>query len=172
MSERSVFAVSTRLGFIQDLDPPAGVPLSERFTAGGESSQRGFKLDLLGTTCADPRDGGSDCVRTLVKLPNDGVAPLGGRGLFLFNSEYRFPIAGPIGAAVFADAGNVYDESRIRFNKLRYGLGAGLRYLSPVGPVRLDIGYNLHRRILYFNDDGTPAYEKPFVYFLTLGYAF
>jgi outer membrane protein assembly complex protein YaeT len=170
VSTRAVFAVSTRLGFIQG--DPTGVPLSERFTAGGESSQRGFKLDLLGTTCADPRDGGSDCVQTLVKLPNDGVAPLGGRGLFLFNSELRFPIAGPIGAAVFADAGNIYSESRIQFNKLRYGMGAGLRYLSPVGPVRLDVGYNLHRRILYFNDDGTPSYEKPFVYFLTLGYAF
>jgi outer membrane protein insertion porin family len=172
VSDRSVFAVSGRFGFIQDLANGAGVPLSERFTAGGESSLRAFKLDLLGTTCADPRDGGPDCIETLKKLPNDGVAPLGGRGLFLFNSEYRFPIAGPFGAAVFLDAGNVYADSTIRFNKLRYGVGTGLRYLSPVGPIRIDVGYNPHRRILYFNDDGTPVYEKPFVYFITLGYAF
>jgi outer membrane protein insertion porin family len=148
------------------------VPLSERFTAGGESSERGVKLDLLGATCHDPRDGGADCVPTLAVLPSGDIAPVGGRGLFLFNSEYRFPIAGPIGAAVFADAGNVYADSRIQLNKLRYGVGAGLRYLSPVGPVRFDIGYNLHRRILDFAEDGTPKYERPFVYFLTLGYAF
>jgi len=172
VSTRSVFAVSTRFGFIQDFGDLAGVPLSERFTAGGESSERGVKLDLLGSTCRDPRDGGAGCVPTLAVLPNGDVAPVGGRGLFLFNSEYRFPIAGPIGAAAFVDAGNVYDESRIQFNKLRYALGAGVRYLSPVGPVRFDVGYNLHRRILYFQDDGTPKYERPFVYFITLGYAF
>jgi translocation and assembly module TamB len=172
VSTRSVFAVSTRVGLIQDLSGGRGVPLSERFTAGGESSERGVKLDFLGTTCRDPRDGGASCVPTLAELPNGDVAPVGGLGLFLFNSEYRFPIAGPIGAAAFLDVGNVYADSHIQFNKLRYGLGAGVRYLSPVGPVRFDVGYNLHRRILTFNEDGTPKYERPFVYFITLGYAF
>jgi outer membrane protein assembly complex protein YaeT len=172
VSGRSTFAVSGRVGFIQDLEHGSGVPLSERFTAGGESSQRGVKLDLLGATCHDPRDGGADCVPTLVALPNGDIAPVGGLGLFLFNSEYRFPIAGPIGAAAFLDAGNVYPDAHLQLNKLRYGVGAGIRYLSPVGPVRFDIGYNLHRRILTFNEDGTPKYERPFVYFLTLGYAF
>jgi len=174
VSTRSVFAVSGRFGFIQDLGGPGitGVPLSERFTAGGDSSQRAFSTDLLGTTCADPRDGGADCLPTLVKLPDGRIAPVGGRGLLLFNSEYRFPIVRSFGGAVFVDAGNVYDESKIRFNNVRYGLGAGLRYLSPVGPVRFDIGYKLHRRILYFADDGTPQYERPFAYFLTLGFAF
>jgi outer membrane protein assembly complex protein YaeT len=174
VSSRSVFAVSGRVGVIQDLGGPGvtGVPISERFTGGGESSQRAFSTDLLGVTCSDPRDGGIDCTPTLVKLPNDGVAPVGGRGLLLFNTEYRFPIAGAFGGAVFVDAGNVYADTRLRFNKLRYGAGAGLRYLSPVGPVRFDVGWKLHRRILYFDDDLNPVYEKPFAYFITLGFAF
>jgi len=180
VSTRSVFAISGRVGVIQDLGGPpgldgerlTGVPLSERFTGGGESSQRAFATDLLGVTCSDPRDGGIDCTPTLVKLPNDGVAPVGGRGLLLFNSEYRFPIVGAFGGAVFVDAGNVYADTRLRFNKLRYGAGAGLRYLSPVGPVRFDVGWKLHRRILYFDDDLNPVYEKPFAYFITLGFAF
>ena len=174
VSKRSVFAVSGRVGLIQDLggSGSSGVPLSERFTAGGESSQRAFATDLLGTTCADPRDGGADCRPTLVKLPTGPVAPIGGRALLLFNTEYRFPIAGPFGGALFVDAGNIYDEAKIQFGNLRYGLGTGLRYLSPVGPIRFDIGYKLHRRILYFDDSGTPVYEKPFAYFITLGFAF
>ncbi|HKS23365.1 MAG TPA: POTRA domain-containing protein, partial [Thermoanaerobaculia bacterium] len=180
VSDRSVFAISGRVGVIQDLggavgelgERLTGVPISARFTGGGESSQRAFSTDLLGVTCADPRDGGIDCQQTLVKLPNDGVAPVGGRGLLLLNTEYRFPIAGAFGGAMFVDAGNVYADTRLRFNKIRYGLGAGLRYLSPVGPVRFDVGWKLHRRILYFDDNQNPVYEKPFAYFITLGFAF
>ena len=111
-------------------------------------------------------------VPTLVKLPTGPVAPLGGRALLLFNTEYRFPIAGPFGGALFVDAGNIYDEAKIQFGNIRYGLGSGLRYLSPVGPIRFDIGYKLHRRILYFDESGSPVYEKPFAYFITLGFAF
>jgi outer membrane protein assembly complex protein YaeT len=174
VSTRSVFAISGRVGVIQDLGGTGvtGVPISARFTAGGDSSQRAFATDLLGVTCQDPRDGGIDCTPTLVKLPSDGVAPVGGRGLLLFNTEYRFPIAGAFGGAVFVDAGNVYADTKIRFNKVRYGAGAGLRYLSPVGPVRFDVGWKLRRRILYFDDDSNPVYEKPFAYFITLGFAF
>jgi outer membrane protein insertion porin family len=177
---RSVFGVSGRVGLIQDLgggldengERLSGVPLSERFTAGGDSSHRAFALDLLGTTCKDPRDGGPDCHPTLVILGDGRVAPVGGQALFLFNADYRFPIAGPVGGTVFFDAGNVYSDTRLQFTNLRYGVGAGVRYLSPVGPIRFDIGYKLHRRILDYNDLGVPRYERPFAYFLTLGYAF
>src|SRR5206468_1662459 len=64
VSARSVFAVSGRIGLIQDFGAGVddqgrtitGVPLTERFTGGGETSHRAFPLDLLGITCADPRD--------------------------------------------------------------------------------------------------------------------
>jgi outer membrane protein assembly complex protein YaeT len=168
---RTTLVLSGRGGLIQQFGG-VDVPLSERFTAGGDTSHRAFPLDLLGTTCLDPRDG-PDCRPTLalVGANKDIVAPIGGNGLLLLNAEYRFPIFASVAGAVFTDVGNVY-EQRIRFNDLRYGVGTGVRYLSPVGPIRFDIGYNLKRRILRLEPDGTPVRERPLSYFLTLGYAF
>jgi outer membrane protein insertion porin family len=175
VSARSVFAVSGRFGLIQALGNHAEtlVPLSERFTAGGETSQRAFPLDLLGSTCADQRDfRNGQCTPTLVELPGNTVAPVGGKSLVLFNAEYRFPIVGTFGAAVFADVGNVFAMTRPEIHDLRYGIGTGIRYLSPVGPLRIDIGFNPHRHILRFDDNNRAVYERPFAYFVTLGHAF
>jgi outer membrane protein insertion porin family len=188
VSERSTFAVSGRVGLIQDLGsgttidpetgqviPTSGVPLSERFTGGGDTSHRAYALDLLGTACPTQQSIEEGCRPTLIDIPdsngNRTTAPLGGRSLFIFNAEYRFPIAGPIGAQLFVDAGNTFANT-IRFGELKYGVGTGLRYLSPVGPVRFDFGYKLHRQILRFDPQGNAVYERPYAYFITLGYAF
>ncbi|MEA2337343.1 MAG: outer membrane protein insertion porin family, partial [Thermoanaerobaculia bacterium] len=189
VSDRSTFAVSARVGLIQDLGvgttidpdtgnliPTSGVPLSERFTAGGDTSNRAYALDLLGTACPTQQSIDEGCRPTLIDIPDlngrPATAPLGGRSLFIFNAEYRFPIAGPIGAQLFVDAGNTFSDTGIRFGDLKYGVGTGLRYLSPVGPVRFDFGYKLRRQILRFDDKGNPVYERPYAYFITLGYAF
>jgi outer membrane protein assembly complex protein YaeT len=188
VSERSTFAVSGRVGLIQDLGagttidpetgqviPTSGVPLSERFTAGGDTSHRAYPLDLLGTACPTQQSIDAGCRPTLIDILSNGnhnTAPLGGRSLFILNAEYRFPIAGPIGAQLFVDAGNTFANNGIRFGDLKYGVGTGLRYLSPVGPVRFDVGYKLHRQILGFNEQGKAIYERPYAYFITLGYAF
>ncbi|HEX9460220.1 MAG TPA: BamA/TamA family outer membrane protein, partial [Thermoanaerobaculia bacterium] len=100
------------------------------------------------------------------------TAPIGGRSLFIVNAEYRFPLAGPIGAQLFVDAGNTYAETTVRFGDLKYGVGTGLRYLSPVGPIRFDFGYKLKRQIRYYDDNGKAVFERPYAYFITLGYAF
>ncbi len=172
LTTRTVFAVSSRLGFIQGIrstataacvDNDSCIPLTERFTGGGESSHRAYALDLLGDLCEDITRPG--CKPTLVRLGSDGggsIAPIGGRSIFITNLEYRFPLFASVGGALFTDFGNIFADSTPRLNDLRYGLGAGIRYLSPVGPLRFDIGYKLHRR----------SYEKPFAYFVTLGYAF
>jgi len=162
VSERSVFAVSGRLGFIE---PRGTVPFTERFVGGGETSHRAYGLDLLGDACQLQPDGTCDGTLILLTDPKTGKqspAPIGGNSIFITNLEYRFPIFSALGGAVFTDVGNVFPTTAIHFNDLRYGVGSGLRYLSPVGPLRFDIGYKLHRR----------SYEKPFAFFITLGYAF
>jgi outer membrane protein insertion porin family len=170
VTERSVVALSSRIGLIQPIGDSI-VPLSERFTAGGDTSHRAYPLDLLGTLCGDrvgkeapiPPPG---CEATLADIDErEGVlrlAPLGGNSMFIANAEYRFPIFSSLGGAVFADIGNVFASSTIDFGDLRYGAGAGLRYLSPVGPLRFDVGVPLNKR----------DYDRSFSWFITLGYAF
>jgi outer membrane protein assembly complex protein YaeT len=192
LTERTVIALSGRAGLIQayarepiGTDPVTGlptggglleIPLSERFTAGGETTHRAFPLDRLGELCLAPPDPVTgiiediqDCQPTLyAPVSKDRksigqILPIGGSSMLLFNAEYRFPIFGTLGGAVFADVGNVYAGSQIRFDDLRLGAGVGFRYLSPVGPLRLDIAVPFERR----------WWEKQAIqYFLTLGYAF
>jgi len=183
VSQRSVFAVSTRLGFTQryghntETGEPLLIPLSERFTAGGETSHRAFKLDLLGTTCADPSEQNKGCKPTLIQLKNpDGTpgdfAALGGSAEFLGNVEYRFPIFSTVSGAIFGDVGQVYADSTIDLTQLRYGVGTGLRYISPIGPLRFDVGYNPDPRIIGVDRNGAPIREDRLLYFITFGYAF
>jgi outer membrane protein assembly complex protein YaeT len=169
LTQRSVFALSGRVGLIQPLQEI--VPLTERFTAGGDSSHRAYALDLLGTICLDPND--TSCHPTLIRLDDGTIAPLGGNSVFVANAEYRFPIFSTVGGAVFVDVGNVFAKTAISFGDLRYGVGTGLRYLSPIGPLRFDVGYKLKRQIIGFDaETGSPIRERPIAYFVTLGYAF
>jgi len=173
VTRSTVFALSGRAGFIQNYARTEEgeilpVPLSERFTAGGENTHRAFPLDRLGNLCIDP-DEPEDCVPTLFQAVDDTgtrvgpVLPLGGNALFLMNAEYRFPLFGAVGGAVFADIGNVFAKT-IQFDQLRYGAGVGIRYLSPVGPLRIDVARPFKRYEVYEKD--------AFQYFISLGYAF
>ena len=99
------------------------VPASRRFYAGGDNSIRGFGLDALG-----PRD------------PDTGRV-VGGRYLAVGSLEYERTIKGPWGAAVFTDFGNAFDPTYDA--DLEQSLGVGLRFATPIGPVRLDLAYAL-----------------------------
>jgi outer membrane protein insertion porin family len=105
------------------------LPLYERFYIGGIYTVRG-----LGFGEGGPRD------------PKTGD-PIGGTEELIFNSEYIFPIMSDIKlkGVVFFDAGNSY-ESFKNFGILRYTTGLGVRWISPVGPVRLEWGYNIARK--------------------------
>lgn len=163
LSERSTLAVSARIGLTEKLDstgPGSVVPFPERFTAGGESSHRAFDLDELGILCLD---GDAECQPTLIRTEDGRIYPLGGNALVLANAEYRFPIFGSLQGAVFVDAGNVWREiDLVDFSEMRYGAGIGVRYLTPVGPIRLDLGWKLDRK---------PG-EEPYANFLTIGFAY
>lgn len=166
------FVVSGRLGGIEPFsDLPADIVdpfipnlrgldlasedvfLAERFFAGGATTHRGYEQDELGipfSTCLDGTvfDPGSDCAATLfpedLDAPDRGLRPAGGNGLALVNLEYRFPIFGPVEGVAFFDTGNVWaDWRQIDAGDFAHGVGLGLRYVSPIGPLRLDVGYPL-----------------------------
>jgi outer membrane protein assembly complex protein YaeT len=123
--------------------------LAERFFAGGATTHRGFEQDDLGipfSTCLgedDVFDPALDCAATLFRT--DGrLEPAGGNGLALVNLEYRVPIFGPVEGVAFFDSGNVWSDWRqIDVGDFANGVGLGLRYVSPIGPLRLDVGYPL-----------------------------
>jgi outer membrane protein insertion porin family len=156
-----VWANSVRLGMIKPFSN-AYVPLSERYFTGGDNSLRGFPVDGAGPqrsvpVCSNPSDP-STCTQINV--------PVGGDVLFIFNSEIRFPIPikSNLGGVLFYDGGNAY--GRINFNNFinnyTHSVGLGLRYETPVGPIRVDVGRTLNP---------IPG-VNPTQYFITIGQAF
>ena len=71
--------------------------------------------------------------------------PIGGHSFFNFSTELRFPLVGKLGAVVFLDGGNVWTNPwDFEFGDMRYDAGPGLRYNTPIGPFRFDVGYQLN----------------------------
>lgn len=156
-----VFANSIRLGLAKSFSG-SFVPTSQLFFSGGGTSLRGFPLNAAGPQRIVPfcnvLQGQTGCVNVSV--------PVGGRQLFILNSELRFPlgIMKALGGVVFYDGGNVY--SAINFNNFVNNytntIGVGLRYATPIGPIRIDVGRNLNPV------PGIGATQ----YYITLGQAF
>ena len=124
-----VVAASVRAGGIEPFDDRP-VSVAERLFAGGRTTHRAYGRDELG-------------------IPGETIvegSPVGGLGLLLLNVDYRFPIAGPLGGTLFVDAGNVWPDWRqVEPRDAKLGAGVGLRYLSPIGPLRLEVGWKLDR---------------------------
>jgi len=116
---------------------------SERFKAGGSHSVRGFATDAVG-----PRDFFGD--------------PAGGEALVVMNQELRYMLPAGVGGVVFWDAGNVFAKASELSLDLRHSLGAGLRWVSPIGLLRLDVAFPLDRQ----------ADEKSYRLHFSLGQAF
>ena len=77
----------------------------------------------------------------------DSGDPIGGTEELIFNVEYIFPLISEIRlkGVVFFDAGNSYEDFK-NFGDLRYTTGLGVRWISPVGPVRIEWGYNIDKK--------------------------
>jgi len=141
---------------LSDALPNADVFIDERFFAGGPTTHRAYSRDDLGIL------GQTVIQRNTADGPK--FPGVGGNGLLLLNLEYRFPIAGPFEGVVFYDAGNVWADWRnLDFRELRQGAGTGFRWLSPIGPLRLDVAWKLDRQPY---EDTTPvfslSYGNPF----------
>ncbi len=142
--KKIIFGFSARGGIAGWPSGPFNVPISERFFLGGASSLRGYTYESVAPTAKDG-------------------TPAGGDSMALFNTEVRFPLPYGFGFVTFLDAGNVWlihkpEEGFVQtgVNGLRYGAGVGIRYDTPVGPLRLDYGIKLNplpgesRGVLHF----------------------
>ena len=124
----TVGVLHARGGYMQQL-PWGALPAYEKFYLGGIDSIRGFKYAEIST-----RD------------PNTNER-IGGIKFLQFNTEYRFPVYKKFGlmGTVFFDAGNVYGANWVP-PVLRTSIGTGLRWFSPMGPLRVEWGYNLSKK--------------------------
>jgi outer membrane protein insertion porin family len=131
-TNRLVLAGNARLGVATGFTTGEQLPASERFFAGGDTTIRGFALDSVGIPGKT--------------LDQDGV-PIGGNGLVIFNAELRAPVSGGLGVVGFLDSGNVFVRaSDLDLGELRSAVGSGIRYKSPFGPIRFDLGFKVNRR--------------------------
>lgn len=121
----TVLALSLRTGVIVPTHDTQEIPLQERYFNGGESTVRSFRQDELG-----PLDVNKE--------------PLGGEGFTVLNAELRQRLVGNLSAAMFWDAGNVVVEYEdyTDFTDFETAVGMGIRYLLPIGPLRLDGAWN------------------------------
>jgi outer membrane protein assembly factor BamA len=138
---KSIIAAGVRFGIIvPSHSSQIGVPIEERFFSGGADTIRSFAERELG-----PKD-------------NRGN-PLGGIARSIFNVEYDFPVWSDLIGAVFFDAGGLGQNP---FDSFSTGVGVGVRYNLPIGPIRADYGVNPAPR----------AKEDVGAFHLSFGFAF
>ncbi len=139
---RLIVAGRLRIGALFGADA-SEVPGDDRFYAGGGGSVRGFGFQAIG--------------------PLDMAGkPIGGRSLLDSSVEARWRVRDSMGVVGFVDAGNVSDSLYPEFDNLKIGAGLGLRYMTPAGPLRLDVATPLN-----------PAdQDESFQIYLSIGQAF
>ncbi len=124
---KSLLAAGVRFGWNIPVGEAADVPIDLRYFNGGGGTVRSFAERDLG--------------------PKDATGhPLGGSFYTVANVEWDFPFTDAFGGALFVDGGNLTSDATPGLQDMRLGIGAGLRYNLPIGPMRLDFGYNPSRR--------------------------
>ncbi|MGQ7871188.1 BamA/OMP85 family outer membrane protein [Sunxiuqinia sp. sy24] len=137
-----VLAARLMAGGISSADSSGFIPVEDRFYSGGSNSVRGWNRSELGPK----RDSGT---------------PLGGKSILEGNIELRYPIFWRFSGVVFLDGGNVWRQGyTYQLNELAYAAGGGLRIDTPIGPVRLDLGFPV------WNEKRSPQF------FISVGQAF
>ncbi len=126
LSKYGVLAAKLKWGGIHPLENTEYIPIFKRAFAGGADSVRGYPYQKLGPLDADGN-------------------PIGGMTLVEGSLEWRFPLPKSFEGVLFTDFGNVFERSfEVLWSNLRYTAGCGIRYLTLVGPLRLDFGYQLN----------------------------
>ncbi len=127
LTDRLVVATRVQAGSLKPADDNlANVPISKRYYLGGATSIRGWGRYEVGPT-------------------TEAGTPIGGLTIFDGMGELRWSVHGQFGLVAFVDLGNVWSEPwNFQFGDLRYAVGPGLRYATPIGPLRVDVGYQLN----------------------------
>lgn len=127
--KRCIFAVKLMVGSIFGASQHE-IPPPERFYAGSESTLRGYRYLTVSPLGRNDK-------------------PLGGRSMFIYSMELRNRIGKNFGLVFFYDVGNVYKDPFPNFKHgIRQSTGLGVRYHTPIGPIRLDIAFPLNKRHL------------------------
>lgn len=125
LGSRLTWANRVRAGTLAGSDS-AQIPFYKRYFVGGSSSVRGWG-------------------RYQVSPLSPAGMPIGGRTMMEVSTEARFGVRGKISGVLFVDGGNVWrDPWDVQLSDLRWAAGPGLRYDTPIGPVRVDIGFQLN----------------------------
>ncbi|MBS2029652.1 MAG: outer membrane protein assembly factor BamA [Deltaproteobacteria bacterium] len=161
-----VFKTNATLGYVEGIQGST-VPISELYYVGGINSVRGYYLRTITPTKAVGATANPDT--SLTHYPE---FPVGGDKQLVFNFELEFPIIEKIGirGVVFADAGNAYAPNENFFQDkhslvstpagLLYSVGVGVRWFSPIGPLRFEWGFPLTPR---------PGIDQPVDFEFTIG---
>jgi outer membrane protein insertion porin family len=121
-----VFSLHGLIGYETSYDGHE-IPVEELFTVGGAQTVRGFKRDSIGPVV-------------------DGQV-IGGNKELVFNAELHFPIIEPLTGLIFFDTGGAFaDDQNYELNQMRMGAGVGIRFFTPMGPIRLDWGHKLDKK--------------------------
>jgi outer membrane protein insertion porin family len=127
-SPRFTFGASLSAGVMDSFGDTTDVPITQRFYLGGRSSIRGYRENSLGPRAADG-------------------SVIGGDAMIAIKNQLNYLVADSISAHLFLDGGNVFLRDRNPdYSSLRWGTGVGVRYLSPIGPIGLDVGAPVRER--------------------------
>ena len=143
---RTVLAAQARAGVAEGAGE-LSLPPDQRFYAGGSGTIRGYRYQSVGPL--------------FTQGPAAGL-PIGGTAIEAGNLELRQRFGTNFGAAVFVDAGQVSASLKAVPGEFRIGAGAGVRYYTPIGPIRLDVALPMPRR----------AGDDAFEIYIGLGQAF
>lgn len=135
-----VYSLGAQIGYGRGWAGRVELPLFERYFPGGINSVRGFRILSLGQRVPLMDPFGNNLGRTSI----------GGSQQLIFNNDFIFPIVESIGlkGVLFFDAGNAFLAARgIDLGNMRLATGAGIRWLSPIGPLRIEVGFPVNPRV-------------------------